>query len=124
MSYPNDTPAAAWYPDPQTPGYVRWWDGTKWTEHVSVPASPTQSSQVAIEASVPQIDEADAALHAADSAHATASQSTASAAAQSEPQYIGRHAAGAQPAPRETPRVPQIRSRERAEVPGDSLLSA
>ncbi|MFC5501279.1 DUF2510 domain-containing protein [Lysinimonas soli] len=40
MSHPNEAPAAAWYPDPQSPGQVRWWDGTKWTEHVSAPARP------------------------------------------------------------------------------------
>jgi hypothetical protein len=121
MSYPNDIPAAAWYPDPQTPGLVRWWDGAKWTEHVSVPANPMQSSQVAIEAAVPEIAEADAALHAADTEHASAYQAAAAAVA---PEYIGRHAAGPQPATREAPRAPRIRPRERAEVSRDSLLSA
>src|SRR5690606_39688034 len=23
-----------WYPDPQNPALVRWWDGQRWTEHV------------------------------------------------------------------------------------------
>jgi Protein of unknown function (DUF2510). len=25
-------PPAGWYPEPGTPG-MRWWDGTRWTEH-------------------------------------------------------------------------------------------
>lgn len=24
----------SWHPDPQRDGYLRWWDGTRWTEHV------------------------------------------------------------------------------------------
>jgi hypothetical protein len=114
MSYPNDTPAAAWYPDPQSPGYVRWWDGTNWTEHVSVPAAPVELPVAAIESVVPQIAEADAALAAADTEHAAAESTT----------YIGRHAAGPQPAPRQEPRVPRIRPRERVEHPVESLLYA
>jgi Protein of unknown function (DUF2510) len=52
MSYPNDAPAAAWYPDPQSPGQVRWWDGTRWTDHVSVPAPVAQA--VEVESAEPQ----------------------------------------------------------------------
>jgi hypothetical protein len=32
---------ANWYPDPQQPGMVRYWDGTQWTEHVQ-PVTQTQ----------------------------------------------------------------------------------
>jgi hypothetical protein len=30
-------PPAGWYADPQAPGRWRWWDGTRWTDHVSGP---------------------------------------------------------------------------------------
>ena len=30
-----------WYPDPQAPGYQRYWDGAQWTEHVAPLAGPT-----------------------------------------------------------------------------------
>jgi len=30
----------AWYPDPVTPGLLRWWDGYQWTSSVSQPAYP------------------------------------------------------------------------------------
>ena len=29
-----DAVAPNWYPDPQRDGMLRWWDGTRWTEHV------------------------------------------------------------------------------------------
>ena len=28
---------AGWYPDPRSPGSLRWWDGTNWTNHQSPP---------------------------------------------------------------------------------------
>ena len=34
-----------WYPDPQEPGRLRWWDGTVWTPNTyALPAPPTDST--------------------------------------------------------------------------------
>lgn len=35
----NSLPPADWYPDPASGWSRRWWDGTKWTEHVVGPAA-------------------------------------------------------------------------------------
>lgn len=38
----SETPASTppgWYADVSVPGQLRWWSGTEWTEHVSVPSS-------------------------------------------------------------------------------------
>ena len=38
----NPAPAAGWYPDPQGPGMLRWWDGAQWTSYTAPipPAAP------------------------------------------------------------------------------------
>ncbi|WP_051016042.1 DUF2510 domain-containing protein [Cellulomonas massiliensis] len=41
MSGTAPAPAPGWYPDPQGAPQARWWDGTRWTEHVgAAPAYP------------------------------------------------------------------------------------
>jgi uncharacterized protein YbjQ (UPF0145 family) len=63
----GDRPPANWYPDPSAPGKLRYWDGSRWTEHVSsaeasaadgpgapVTTSPVESQPGAINA--PLID--------------------------------------------------------------------
>jgi predicted lipid-binding transport protein (Tim44 family) len=35
---PQNAPGPEWYPDPSTPGQLRFWDGAAWTAHVK-PAS-------------------------------------------------------------------------------------
>lgn len=32
---PGDRPVAGWYPDPASRTSLRWWDGWRWTEHVT-----------------------------------------------------------------------------------------
>ena len=39
-SVSDQSPPAGWYPDPQVPGLLRWWDG-RWTEHVQQPPTPS-----------------------------------------------------------------------------------
>ncbi|MCF2532306.1 RDD family protein [Yinghuangia soli] len=38
MSSNSSIPAAGWYPDPEYPGYVRYWDGSAWVPDSSRPA--------------------------------------------------------------------------------------
>jgi hypothetical protein len=42
------TTPAGWYPDTQTPGQQRYWDGSQWTEHTAPGAGLAQPGQVAI----------------------------------------------------------------------------
>jgi hypothetical protein len=38
--YPGGQPPPGWYADPQQPGSLRWWDGTRWTDQTETPSSP------------------------------------------------------------------------------------
>jgi hypothetical protein len=111
MSYPSDTPAAAWYPDPQTSGQVRWWDGQNWTEHVSKAAVEAESVAAA------QTAAAQVSAAQVSAAQVTAAQTAAAAEHFATVTYIGRHAAGATPAPRQPSTAPRIRPRVRVAVP-------
>lgn len=57
-------PQQGWYPDPDSPALVRWWDGEKWTEHTQPHPhyagnnSSAEASQGAAEASVASSGEA------------------------------------------------------------------
>lgn len=31
---------AGWYPNPEKPDQIRWWDGSHWTEHVQIVPTP------------------------------------------------------------------------------------
>ena len=45
----QQAPAPGWYADPQNASQQRWWDGTRWTEHVqgTPQAQPAAASAVA-----------------------------------------------------------------------------
>jgi hypothetical protein len=118
MSYPNDAPAAAWYPDPQTSGQVRWWDGTNWTEHVSRPSveAGAEAETTAAAAATP----ASVALSMAEQPAAPAVWPAGAPDDNATVTYVGRHAAGATPAPRVPSTAPRIRPRVRVEVPADA----
>lgn len=43
----GDTPGAGWYRDATNPGFMRWWDGAQWTNHVqAAPAPPPPPTAV------------------------------------------------------------------------------
>ncbi|HEY1446136.1 MAG TPA: CPBP family glutamic-type intramembrane protease [Acidimicrobiales bacterium] len=52
-------PSAGWYPDPSgSPGVYRFWDGSAWTEHTYVAASPSPPSPQPWQAQAPAVVQA------------------------------------------------------------------
>jgi Protein of unknown function (DUF2510)/Domain of unknown function (DUF4190) len=52
----NATPPPGWYPDPEQPANVRWWDGTTWTAHRAPAWHPPVGSWVQPASSGPNHD--------------------------------------------------------------------
>ncbi len=64
---PTDPPPpvtpANWYPDPSAPGLLRYWDGTRWTDHRQT-VTPAATATVINNISVPRGGNgSDVALH-------------------------------------------------------------
>lgn len=39
---------AGWFDDPDSPGVLRWWDGSAWSEHRAPKVSPAPVQQVVV----------------------------------------------------------------------------
>lgn len=63
MAEQNDVPAA-WYPDQNTPGQLRWWDGRDWTADVRPLSVPVASDSPASESSAASLLDSRHGLHA------------------------------------------------------------
>ena len=51
MTYQQQSaPPSGWYPDPVSPGVVRWWTGTAWSEHRAPAAAPAPTPVVVVAA--------------------------------------------------------------------------
>jgi hypothetical protein len=54
-------PAANWYPDPQDPNQLRYWDGSRWTDHRASRQPPSEDQPPAVDAAAPPEPAVDAA---------------------------------------------------------------
>ena len=60
---PTDLPPAGWYPDSETPGQQKWWDGAKWTDQVQAAGGGAVAVSVAPPLSPPNGVAVDSAGH-------------------------------------------------------------